>query len=188
VDEDLPALQRHIEPLLGRRIDLADPFEFASFLALAQHHGFPTPLLDFTASPFIAAFFAFEPAPESGTTFVRIFELQKSFLELFPPISSILTPHLVLRILLPSARENPRALPQQSELMFCNSANMMLFVRGLEATRNQAFLRVFDIPIAERVEALRDLSAMGITAATMYPGIDGTCRAIAWDRFGSRFA
>ena len=72
---------------------------------LARHHGLPSPILDWSASPYVASFFAFAGAPP-GATDAAVWVLDRSRLD---PVSSrveiIDSPTLL--------RYNPRALRQQ---------------------------------------------------------------------------
>ena len=71
---DIDELHRSLVNVLPNRFNLSDPDDKGSFVALVQHHGYPTPLLDWSYSPYIAAFFAFEATnSEQSDEKLRVF-------------------------------------------------------------------------------------------------------------------
>jgi len=122
--QDVPALYRHLTGLTTHRFHLQDPNDYAAFLALVQHHGYPTPLLDWTLSPFIAAYFAFRSpslrAMSPGDR-VRILVFDGRLWDQSYERAAALSPaFLHMTVLEPIALNNPRVLPQQGYSLVTN--------------------------------------------------------------------
>jgi hypothetical protein len=184
LNTDIQTLHQHLSSLTKHVFNLSHPIEHGAFVSLVQHHGYPTPLLDWTYSPFISAYFAFKKmAPDANAQRkVRIFIFDRlQWRNDFPqlPILSPALPHFSMLDAL--AIENPRMVPQQGVSTISNVDDIESYIRSKEVSGKQ-YLQVVDLPISERRYVLRELSLMGITAGSLFPGLDGACDQLK-DRF-----
>lgn len=128
-------------------------------------------------SPYIAAFFAFSDALDlrgtSGTSdCVRIYGLSKEF------VGVLAAPVVILPWVKPYVNtlsigplHNPRLAAQQGHFLVTNIGDVESHIRTMEANTNTTVLSAVDIPVSEITEGLKDLAFMGLTAATLFPGL-----------------
>jgi hypothetical protein len=185
LNEDVPMLHRMLSSRTRHLFNLRDGIENAAFLNLIQHHGFPTPLLDWSYSPFVAAFFAYatSTSPTSSQK-VRIFMFdRKAWLGRYNQLHvlGLSRPHF--SILEALAIENERAIPQQALLTVTNLDDIESYVQTRETEQQYRFLKVFDLLTSEKPVVERELRLMGITSASLFPGLDGTCAELRRQRF-----
>jgi hypothetical protein len=183
-EETLNKFHRHAEAALKIRIDMSNGDDYGMLLGLAQHFGLPTPLLDWSASPYVAAFFAFSDALENlnarpDVAKVRIYALTEAYVRANRPNS------VVLNFFMPyvsplelSFRNNERLYAQQGCFIVTNHSDMEGMVHAYDAKNGTQSLFAADLPVALAVEALQDLAFMGLTGATLFPGLEGVSRML----------
>jgi hypothetical protein len=142
--------------------------------ALAQHHGLATPLLDWTASPFVAAYFAFVDEDTSDQTDHRVVWALGP--RAVASASKRLPEAKRLRFIRPLSDENSRLI-SQSGLFVRVPMGIDIEQWGLEhfsisAPQWWRLVKV-RIPSAERVTALIALARMNIHHGSLFPDLSG---------------
>jgi hypothetical protein len=181
---DIQTLHRHLSQRTTHIFNLSIPEQNGAFFNLVQHHGYPTPLLDWTYSPFVGAFFAYrrvknsEAAGAHDDEKVRIFMFDQTlWRSTFPQIPKLAPcrPHFSIMEFI--AIDNERLIPQQSISSLTNIDDVETYVRSTE-TEERRFLQIIDLPLKERPRVMQELSMMGITAGSLFPGLDGACEEL----------
>jgi hypothetical protein len=182
VNTDIPQLHGHLSSLTTHHFNLDHALENASFYSLAQHHGYPTPLLDWTYSPYIAAFFAFRGIKKKDQQIpncARIFAFDvRSWNADQPRYQTISPAPLHFTLLGPLAINNPRMVPQQALSSVSNVDDIENFIAWAERRSKKTYLRVINLPTTERSQIMQELAMMGITAGSLFPGLDGACEQL----------
>jgi hypothetical protein len=193
----LRVFKRKAHQFLAQPPDNDDDFQW---LALMQHHGAPTRLLDFTWSPYVAAFFALQRA----TTDAAVWALSPADIsaggirrsaKVHSPTTRGMDPRgkgNFGRYFLKGNREfiwlgepdamNRRLIAQSGTFVLPGVLDkpMEEIVRQYRDPKNM--LAKFILPAAKvRETGLRELYRMNITYATLFPDLDGLARSLAYE-------
>lgn len=138
-------------------------------LALGQHYGLPTRLLDWTESPYIAAFFAFNRTALWGARdqHVAIWVLDSE--------NPIWSSHYGVEIIDVPSFGNQR-IRNQSGKFTLSKTPFPALEDYVQAHGDRGALQRYSLPASESTRALADLDAMGIHHATVYPEIEGAAQ------------
>lgn len=189
---NLPELQHFLSSVYKEYFSITESSNLISMLTLAQHHGYPTPILDWTASPYIAAHFAFLNAPRKTTEhsdnalpeYIRIYQFNlEEYQNDFPQFLEVNDSNLHVSFVVTPPLNNPRAIPQQSISCVSTIDDIESYVDYIGKNMNKHYLSAYDIPVSETKNVLKDLELMGITPASLFPGLDGVCAHLKHKHF-----
>lgn len=184
-EDDIPHLHRNLSARTRHFYDLKDPSQNGAFYNLVQHHGYPTPLMDWTYSPFVGAFFAYKSvtnaeavrAADDIKVRVLVFD-EREWRSHFGQVQNLNTRHPHFSVLKALAIGNERMVPQQALSTLTNVDDIEAYIRTRELERNVTYLQAIDLPASSRSRVMQELSLMGITAGSMFPGLDGACEEL----------
>lgn len=147
-----------------------------------RHHGFPSPLLDWSRSPYVAAFFAFAPWLPEDCDGVAIY----AYVEYLGQGKEWLGDHARIIGLGPYAVTHERHYAQQSEYTICKKPvdDKYLYCNHEEALGGavvaQDFLTKYVIPKSERDRFLGKLDLMNINAYSLFRDESSLMQTLAY--------
>ena len=178
--------------------DYADHFQW---LALMEHHGAPTRLLDFTWSPYVAAFFALESATHDSAVWAIDPSRMMKHQDITPPAKTAARPRLdaldprignnFKRHYLNGTKPfvwlgepevmNRRLIAQSGTFLMPSVLDLSIEEILAKYSGCRDVLIKFVLKTKVRETAMRELYSMNITHATLFPDLDGLARSMAYE-------
>ena len=165
-----------------------------SWWTLMQHHGAPTRLLDWCASPYVAAYFAVVGHPDSpgALWLVHADTVHSAMAEKyegtdFPKTERVIQDRFLragappVLLFVDRKSKTERMVAQQG--LFSISRQVLgdhgsLVRECIPEDSPKALFRKVVIPAAQKSTFLRKLRNLNITASSLFPGLDGLARSV----------
>jgi hypothetical protein len=156
---------------------------FCDYMVYLRHHGFPSPLLDWTRSPYVASFFAFDRASDDDVKVSVYVYLNR---ELDPSRHSTPGMPMICR-LNPNFRSHSRHFLQQSEYTICAAKAEQKADWHYEPheaafsgdASGQDMLWKFDIPVSERFKVLKLLDFSNLNEFSLFGSEESLMQTLA---------
>jgi len=178
-------VHKHVATCTGRKFDIDTKVPLGEFdlpayefMAYLRHNGFPSPLIDWSKSPYVAAFFAFRDI-YSRVKHVSIFVYRGDLM------------YGDIHLLGPTIATHRTHYLQQSEYTICfRKETKNIYFANHEDIEEPDVLIKYVIPVSEQQKVLRKLDLMNITAYSLFGSKSSLMETLAlqeicfeiWDR------